>query len=232
MGQQLVDYCAEHFGDWVRVLRAPTRLGLIKGKSFGAKNGKTGRQKRRTSISIFQRPVTYWSFSMHIVKSMLAGKQPFQSSTSTTCKAFVQVRAVTLSYSTEAFSHSLSEYRYDQCKYNGLRRKIVGFASFALARIYAYVREPAVIVSVDFPGRCISLGYRFLSVFCELVNQRLNLCRVYPWRHRAVLHDELAFVLQTRMLNSTIASHDARLRWLLEWQCSNHSYSFDLRVRV
>ena len=39
MGQRLDDYCEEHFGDLVRVLRAPTRLGLIKAKNFGAKNG-------------------------------------------------------------------------------------------------------------------------------------------------------------------------------------------------
>jgi len=39
MGQRLDDYCEEHFGDLVRILRAPTRLGLIKAKNFGAKNG-------------------------------------------------------------------------------------------------------------------------------------------------------------------------------------------------
>ncbi|CAF1460935.1 unnamed protein product [Rotaria sp. Silwood1] len=38
MGQRLDDYCEEHFGELVRVLRAPTRLGLIKGKNYGAKN--------------------------------------------------------------------------------------------------------------------------------------------------------------------------------------------------
>ena len=40
MGQRLDDYCDEHFGDLVRILRAPTRLGLIKAKNYGAKNGK------------------------------------------------------------------------------------------------------------------------------------------------------------------------------------------------
>ncbi len=39
MGQRLDDYCEEHFGDLVRILRAPTRLGLIKAKNYGAKNG-------------------------------------------------------------------------------------------------------------------------------------------------------------------------------------------------
>ena len=39
MGQRLDDYCEEHFGDLVRVLRAPTRLGLIKAKNFGGRNG-------------------------------------------------------------------------------------------------------------------------------------------------------------------------------------------------
>lgn len=39
MGQRLDDYCEEHFGDLVRILRAPTRLGLIKAKNFGARNG-------------------------------------------------------------------------------------------------------------------------------------------------------------------------------------------------
>ncbi len=39
MGQRLDDYCEEHFGDLVRILRAPTRLGLIKAKNYGARNG-------------------------------------------------------------------------------------------------------------------------------------------------------------------------------------------------
>ncbi len=39
MGQLLDDYCEEHFGELVRVLRAPMRLGLIKAKNYGAKNG-------------------------------------------------------------------------------------------------------------------------------------------------------------------------------------------------
>lgn len=39
MGQKLDDYCEEHFGDLVRILRAPSRLGLIKAKNFGARNG-------------------------------------------------------------------------------------------------------------------------------------------------------------------------------------------------
>jgi hypothetical protein len=43
MGQRLDDYCDEHFGDFVRVLRAPTRLGLIKAKNFGARNGRLTR---------------------------------------------------------------------------------------------------------------------------------------------------------------------------------------------
>ncbi|CAF3858812.1 unnamed protein product [Rotaria sp. Silwood2] len=38
MGQRLDDYCEEHFGELVRVLRSPTRLGLIKAKNYGAKN--------------------------------------------------------------------------------------------------------------------------------------------------------------------------------------------------
>ncbi|CAF0774469.1 unnamed protein product [Adineta steineri] len=38
MGQKLDDYCEEHFGELVRVLRAPSRLGLIKAKNYGAKN--------------------------------------------------------------------------------------------------------------------------------------------------------------------------------------------------
>ena len=39
MGQRLDDYCEEHFGELVKILRAPTRLGLIKAKNYGAKNG-------------------------------------------------------------------------------------------------------------------------------------------------------------------------------------------------
>jgi hypothetical protein len=39
LGQRLEDYCEEHFGELVRILRAPTRLGLIKAKNYGAKNG-------------------------------------------------------------------------------------------------------------------------------------------------------------------------------------------------
>ena len=46
MGQRLDDYCDEHFGDFVRVLRAPTRLGLIKAKNFGARNGRLTRVKK------------------------------------------------------------------------------------------------------------------------------------------------------------------------------------------
>ncbi|CAF1122170.1 unnamed protein product [Adineta ricciae] len=38
MGAPLDEYCEEHFGDLVRILRAPTRLGLIKAKNYGAKN--------------------------------------------------------------------------------------------------------------------------------------------------------------------------------------------------
>ncbi|CAF5217111.1 unnamed protein product, partial [Rotaria magnacalcarata] len=38
MGQRLDDYCEEHFGELVRILRAPTRLGLIKAKNYGARN--------------------------------------------------------------------------------------------------------------------------------------------------------------------------------------------------
>jgi len=39
MGENLDNYCEENFGELVRVLRAPTRLGLIKAKNYGAKNG-------------------------------------------------------------------------------------------------------------------------------------------------------------------------------------------------
>ncbi|UJR37273.1 hypothetical protein I4U23_029982 [Adineta vaga] len=38
MGQKLDEYCEKHFGDLVRILRAPNRLGLIKAKNYGAKN--------------------------------------------------------------------------------------------------------------------------------------------------------------------------------------------------
>ncbi len=31
------DYCEEHFGEIVRIIRAPQRLGLIAAKNFGAK---------------------------------------------------------------------------------------------------------------------------------------------------------------------------------------------------
>ena len=39
MGRRLEEYCDEHFGDLVRILRAPNRLGLIKAKNYGARNG-------------------------------------------------------------------------------------------------------------------------------------------------------------------------------------------------
>ena len=39
MGQQLDNYCEEHFGELVQILRAPQRLGLIKAKNYGAKHG-------------------------------------------------------------------------------------------------------------------------------------------------------------------------------------------------
>ena len=47
MGKKLDDYCEEHFGDLVRVLRAPTRLGLIKAKNFGGRNGEFEIQKKK-----------------------------------------------------------------------------------------------------------------------------------------------------------------------------------------
>ena len=39
MGQRLDNYCEEHFGDLVKILRAPERFGLIKAKNFGARAG-------------------------------------------------------------------------------------------------------------------------------------------------------------------------------------------------
>ncbi|CAF1407936.1 unnamed protein product, partial [Didymodactylos carnosus] len=37
MGKRLDDYCEENFGDLVKILRAPSRLGLIKAKNYGGK---------------------------------------------------------------------------------------------------------------------------------------------------------------------------------------------------
>ena len=37
MRQPLDDYCAKHFGDIVKILRAPKRLGLIAAKNFGGR---------------------------------------------------------------------------------------------------------------------------------------------------------------------------------------------------
>jgi polypeptide N-acetylgalactosaminyltransferase len=36
--QKLEDYCEERFGEIVRVIRTPKRLGLIAGRNFGVKN--------------------------------------------------------------------------------------------------------------------------------------------------------------------------------------------------
>jgi polypeptide N-acetylgalactosaminyltransferase len=36
--QKLEDYCDEYFGDIVRILRTPKRLGLIAAKNFGGRN--------------------------------------------------------------------------------------------------------------------------------------------------------------------------------------------------
>ena len=36
--QKLDDYCAENFGDIVRILRPPKRLGLIAAKNYGGQN--------------------------------------------------------------------------------------------------------------------------------------------------------------------------------------------------
>ncbi len=33
----LEDYCEEHFGEIVKIYRAPKRLGLIAGKNYGSK---------------------------------------------------------------------------------------------------------------------------------------------------------------------------------------------------
>lgn len=58
MGQRLDDYCEEHFGELVRVLRAPTRLGLIKAKNFGARNGLNNvaalTESNESTLSLFQ----------------------------------------------------------------------------------------------------------------------------------------------------------------------------------
>jgi polypeptide N-acetylgalactosaminyltransferase len=35
MKQKLDDYCKEHFGDIVKILRLPKRLGLIAAKNYG-----------------------------------------------------------------------------------------------------------------------------------------------------------------------------------------------------
>ena len=35
MKQKLDDYCEEHFGDIVKILRPPKRLGLIAAKNYG-----------------------------------------------------------------------------------------------------------------------------------------------------------------------------------------------------
>jgi glycosyltransferase involved in cell wall biosynthesis len=37
MKQKLDDYCDEHFGDIVKILRPPKRLGLIAAKNYGIK---------------------------------------------------------------------------------------------------------------------------------------------------------------------------------------------------
>ena len=38
LGKPLEDYGREHFGDFVRILRAPKRLGLIAAKNLGGRN--------------------------------------------------------------------------------------------------------------------------------------------------------------------------------------------------
>jgi polypeptide N-acetylgalactosaminyltransferase len=38
MKQPLDDYCEEHFGDIVKILRAPKRLGLIAAKNYGGRH--------------------------------------------------------------------------------------------------------------------------------------------------------------------------------------------------
>lgn len=53
MGQRLEDYCEEHFGELVRILRAPTRLGLIKAKNFGARNGSNFDEEKKNFKSTF-----------------------------------------------------------------------------------------------------------------------------------------------------------------------------------
>ena len=35
--EKLADYCEEHFGDIVKILRTPKRLGLIAAKNFGGR---------------------------------------------------------------------------------------------------------------------------------------------------------------------------------------------------
>ena len=38
MKKKLDDYCEEHFGSLVRILRAPKRLGLIAAKNYGGRH--------------------------------------------------------------------------------------------------------------------------------------------------------------------------------------------------
>ncbi len=38
LGKPLEEYCEEHFGDIVRIIRAPKRLGLIAAKNYGGRN--------------------------------------------------------------------------------------------------------------------------------------------------------------------------------------------------
>ena len=56
MGKRLDDYCEENFGDLVKILRAPERLGLIKAKNFGARAGRSIRFAFQSIVVRF----SYW----------------------------------------------------------------------------------------------------------------------------------------------------------------------------
>ena len=81
MGQRLDDYCEAHFGELVRILRVPTRFGLIKAKNYGARNGlmdemKSIEEKERIR-SLFQPLVMSSSFWMLTVRRILDGEKRF-----------------------------------------------------------------------------------------------------------------------------------------------------------
>ena len=169
MGKRLDDYCEEKFGDLVKVLRAPERLGLIKAKNFGARAGRFCSSRFSLECRSFQ-PLAMWSFfSTPIVKRMSAGKSPFELFVTSVDRRFrlepllyriQQNRSAILCPSIDMISDQTMSYTVNLS--TELRHVVL--------HLECVFRAQVVTAWVVLPGRCISPG--FLSQIVFVPNRR------------------------------------------------------------